>query len=389
MSNAQLQRDSGSLATHGLDEQLTRLLCWFAAFPYAAYTQISTPTSRARVMANGIAVIVSSLVFALALLKNGSSLVGNSPYLYLLPLVVFAIERLLVALSYQLANNARLLIAVRIAIILISASFAVFAGLLSESESLIQRLHKAEDTVTMRSAEAQNLATRVNSIDEQIARNENELMTRDAIETERLDAIRLRDMECHGKGGVDPNTGTFVKGGGKCGVNAETHRINAEAAEARLAKLARLDNDNKGFVALRHNLKNDLNALLESKRSPPDSLGSLGRAALNEADFGLRFKIGVLILIVLVIETSALVMSKIQVSQTLQMAVQVSDEIDQIRLKAWREAASAEVAKQRASQRIKAADGLAPLEVTLTAAPKKSDVVRDRQHAEDKTEELV
>lgn len=388
MSNAQLQRDSGSLATHGLDEQLTRLLCWFAAFPYAAYTQISTPTSRARVMANGIAVIVSPLVFALALLKNGSSLVGNSPYLYLLPLVVFAIERLLVALSYQLANNSRLLIAVRIVIILISASFAVFAGLLSESESLIQRLHKAEDAVTMQSAEAQNLATRVNSIDEQIARNENELMTRDAIETERLDAIRLRDMECHGKGGVDPNTGTFVKGGGKCGVNAETHRINAEAAEARLAKLARLDNDNKGLVALRHKLKNDLNALLESKRSPPDSLGSLGRA-LNEADFGLWFKIGVLILIVLAIETSALIMSKIQVSQTLQMAVQVSDEIDQIRLKAWREAASAEVAKQRARQRIKAADGLAPLDVTLTAAPKKSDVFRERHHAEDMTEEIV
>lgn len=388
MSNAQLKRDSNSLATHGLDEQLTRLLCWFAAFPYAAYTQISTPTSRARVMANGIAVIVSPLVFTLALLKNGSSLVGNSPYLYLLPLVVFAIERLLVALSYQLANKSRLLIAVRIVIFLISASFAVFAGLLSESESLIQRLHKAEDAVTMSSAEARNLATRVNAIDEQIPRNEHELMARDAIETERLDAIRLRDMECHGRGGVDPNTGTFVKGGGKCGVNAETHRINAEAAEARLAKLARLDNENKGLVAQRNKLKYDLNELLENNRSPAGSLGSLGRA-LNEADFGLWFKIGVLILIVFAIETSALVMSKIQVSQTLQMAVQVSDEIDQIRLKAWREAASAEVAKQRASQRIKAADGLAPLEVTLTAVPKKSDVVRDLQHAEDKTEELV
>ncbi len=388
MSNAQLQRDSGSLDTPGFVEQVTRLMCWFAAFPYAAYTQISTDSSRARVMANGIAVIVGPLVFTMALVLNGPRLVGNSPYLYMLPLVVFAIERLLIALSYQPSVSSRLLIAIRIVIFLISASFSVFAALLSESESLLQRLHKAEDAVTLRSAETQNLAARLNAIDEQVARNESELMARNVIETERLEAIRLRDLECHGKGGIDPVTGTFVKGGGKCGANAETHRINAEAAEARLAKLARLDNDNKGLGALRNKHKNDLNSLLESSRSPAGSLGSLGRA-LKEADGGLWFNIAMLVLVLLVTETSALVLSKVQISQTLQTAVQVSDEIDQLRLKAWREVASAEVARQRASQRTKAAEGLAPLEMTLVGVPKKPHADKERRHAEYQSEELV
>ncbi len=388
MASTQFQRQTKTNTARRNGEWLSRLMCWFAAFPYAAYTQLSTPSSRVRVAVNGIAVIVSPLVFTLALLHNGTRLVGHSPYLYLLPVVVFAIEWLLIALSYHLANGSVLLIAVRIGIFLISASFAVFAGLLSEGESLMQRLHKAEDAITLQSSEAQNLVARLEAADDQIAQNEKQLMGRDALENERLDALRLRDMECHGKSGVDPKTNTFIKGGGKCGENAQTYRINAEAAEARLTKLDRLGKDNQRLVAQRNQLKNQLNALLQSERSPTDSLGSLVRA-LDKADFGLWFKIVALVMIVLATETAALVMSKVQVSQTLQLAVQASDEIDQIRLKAWRETASAEVAKQRASQRTQAADGLAPLDITLAPGPKKSGAPREHQHAEDKAEELV
>lgn len=388
MSNAHLQQDSGSPATLGAVEQVTRLMCWFAAFPYAAYTQISTPGSRARVMANGVAVLVGPLVFTMALLLNGPRLVGNSPYLFMLPVVVFAIERLLIGLSYQQSSGSRLLSSIRIIIFLISASFAVFAALLSESESLLQRLHKAEDEVTLERVEARNLATRLNAIDEQIGHNERELMSRDAIETERLEALRLRELECHGKGGIDPVTGVFVKGGRRCGVNAETHRINAEAAEARRAKLARLDDDNKSLVKQRSALQAKLTALLEGNRSPAESLGSLGRA-LNVADGGLYFKIGVMVLMLFVIETSALLLSKVHISSTLQIAVQVCDEVDRIRIKAWGEGAAADVAKQRTSLRAKAAEGLAPLQVTLASVPRKAEAVGERKKAEENSEELV
>lgn len=376
------------VAAPRVGDWVSRLMCWFAAFPYAAYTQILTPSSRARVMTNGLAVIVSPLVFTMALLTNGAALVGHSPYLYLLPFVAFGIDRLLVAISYTLGSGSAWLTVIRALILAISLSMALLAGLLSESKSLLQRLHKKEDAAALQSSEARNLVARLTAIDEQVTRNEKELMARDAIENERLDAIRLRNMECHGKGGVDPKTGTIVKGGGKCGVNAETHRINAEAAEARLASLARLDNDNKRLVAQRGKVRNDLDALLESQRSPADSVASLGRA-LREADFELWSKIFILILCVMAAEAFAFIMSEVQVPQTLQSAVRFSEEIDQVCMQAWCEAAIAEVAKQRASQRVQAADGLAPLEVTLAAAPKKPDMIRERQDAEDKAEELV
>lgn len=338
-------------------------------------------------MGNGLAVIVSPLVFSMALLCNGPRLVGHSPYLYLLPLVVFIIEWLLISLSYRAASRSGWLITVRLVIFLISASFAVFAGLLSEGESLIQRLHKAEDALTLQSNQAKNLDTRLKAIDEQIAHNEKALMGRDAIETERLEALRLQELECHGKGGLDVRTGTFVKGGGACGVNADTHRINAEAASAHLVKLTQLDKETQGLVAQRGKLGSDLSALLESQRSPGDSLGSLGRA-LKEADGGLWFKIIAMLLIVLATEMLAIVMSKIAVPPTLQLAVQVSEEVDQIRLNAWHEASVAEVAKHRASQRMQLADGLAPLNLTLAASPKKSGETGP-QRAEDKSEEVV
>lgn len=388
MASTKFQSPAVATAAPSAEEWLCRLMCWFAAFPYAAYTQILTPSSRVRVMTNGLAVIVSPLVFTMALLTNGAALVGQSPYLYLLPVVAFAIDRLLIAISYTLASSSAWLTVVRALILAISLSMALLAGLLSESKNLLQRLHQREDAVTLQDAEAQNLVARLKAIDEQIARNEKELMTRDAIEAERLDAIRLRDMECHGKGGVDPKTGTIIKGGGKCGVNAETHRINAEAAEARLTKLIRLDNDNIGLATQRGKLKADLNTQLESQRSPADSVASLGRA-LSEADFQLWSKIFILILCVMTAEAFAFIMSEVPVPQTLQSAVRFSEEIDQVCMQAWREAAVAEVAKQRTGRRTQAADGLAPLEVTLAAAPTKPDATGERQRTETKTAELV
>lgn len=386
MTSTQFQLHADTFAKPSSGERLGRLLCWFAAFPYAAFTQISTPSTRVWVLIRGLAVIISPLVFTLALMCNGTRFVGHTPYLYLLPVVVFGIDWLLIASSYTLANSTGWLLLVRTIIFLISGFMALFAGVLSESESLLQRLHRAEDAVTRQDAVAQNLNARLEAIDEQIIHNEKELMTRDALDAERLKARRLEQLECGGKGGVDPETGTYIKGGGKCGANATTHRINAEAAEARLAKLSRLEQENQPLTEQRRKLNEELEALLQAMRSPADSIGTLFRA-LNEADAGLWGKLIGLVLFVTVTEAFAFIMSEITVPQTLQTAVQFSDEVDQIRLRVWRDTHYAEVAKQRAAQRTQAADGLAPLEVKLTAVSKKFDVATER--AEEKSEEFV
>lgn len=386
MTSTQFQPHADTFAKPSSGEWLGRLLCWFAAFPYAAFTQISTPSTRVLVLIRGLAVIISPLVFTLALMCNGTRFVGHTPYLYLLPVVVFGIDWLLIASSYTLANSTGWLLLVRTIIFLISGFMALFAGVLSESESLLQRLHRAEDAVTRQDAVAQNLNARLEAIDEQIIHNGKELMTRDALDAERLKARRLEQLECGGKGGVDPETGTYIKGGGKCGANATTHRINAEAAEARLAKLSRLEQENQPLTEQRRKLNEELEALLQAMRSPADSIGTLFRA-LNEADAGLWGKLIGLVLFVTVTEAFAFIMSEITVPQTLQTAVQFSDEVDQIRLRVWRDTNHAEVAKQRAAQRTQAADGLAPLEVKLTAVSKKFDVATER--AEEKSEEFV
>ena len=366
---------------------LTRAICWFAAFPYAAYTQLATPLSRVRVAVNGIAVIISPLVFAMALVSNGSRLVGHSPYLYLLPVVVFAIEWLLIALSYRAMRSA-LLVLIRIVILIVSITMAIFAGVLAEGTSLLQRLHRAEDEVTMQSNTAQILAVRLNAVEEQIAHNEKALMARDAIESERLDALRLREMECFGRGGLDTKSNVIIKGGGKCGENARTHGINAQAAQAQLDKLKVVEKETQALAVQRDQLRSELRALLQSQRSPSDSVGSVLRA-LDKADIALWFRIASLVAIVLATEAAALVLSKVPAGETLELAVQASDEIDRIRLLAWRDASLAQVARARAVLRAQAADGLAPLDITLKPGLRASTPPRPRPASEPQSEEAT
>lgn len=378
MASPQNQHPAAATAAYNPYEWLMRMICWFAAYPYAAYTQIGTASLRARIMANGLAVIISPVVFTMALMTNGAVIVGHSPYLYLLPFVAFTIDRLLVSMSYAQPNGSGWLVVIRVLILSISLAMALLAGLLSESKNLLQRLHAREDASTLMSSEAQNLMGRQNALNTQINANDKELMMRGEIDAERLDALRLRDMECHGRSGIDPRSGTFIKGGRKCGVNAETHRINAEAAEARIAQLDRLEAENKNLSGQRDQIKKDLDKLLVSKRSPPDSPASLGRA-LKDADFSLVTKILLLILCVLTAEAFAFIMSEVPMPQTLQSSVRFSEEIDQMAMQAWREAEMAKIAKQRTVVRDQAADGLEPLEVTLTPSPYGQGMTRARQ----------
>jgi|GEM_PF-3014087 len=383
MTSAQFQPQADTFAKPGIGEWLGRLLCWFAAFPYSAYSQFATPSLRAWVLVRGLAVIISPLVFTMALMSNAATLVGHTPYLYFLPVVVFAIDWFLVASTYMLDRSSGWLRFVRSAFFLISASMALFAGVLSESESLLRRLHWAEDAVTDRSVEAQNLGSRIQALSEQIARNEKELMTRDAIDGERLQWRKLEQLECAGKGGVDPETGIYIKGGGKCGTNASDHRIKAEAAEARLGKLTRLEEENHRLAGQRAQLQEELSRLREDRRSPAGSMGTLLRALLDEADIALWFRIVALFLCVMLTEMFAFILSEIRVAETMRTAVQFSEEIDQIRLQAWRDAELAEAARQRAARRAQAADDLAPLEVTLTPVAKPFDAAGGRNRVEE------
>jgi hypothetical protein len=159
--------------------------------------------------------------------------------------------------------------------------------------------------------------------------------------------------------GRDPKTGIIIKGGGKCGSRAETYLINANEAQGRLDMLDGFERENDTYKNQKTKLEDKLGSMLAAKRSP-DSLGSLARA-VSEADGGLWFKIVVLSLIITMIETSALVMSKVPVSDTLQAAVDMMDKTDNIGLAAWSENLRAAAARQRQDQRTQVANGLVPL----------------------------
>ena len=265
MSNSKPQPFADQLGERVDAFNMVSMLCWFAAFPYSAYTQLSTPTLRAWILTRGVAVIVSPLVFTLALLSNGNLIVNTMTYLYLLPVVVIFIDRFLISTTYGHDKSSRWLWCVRILIFLISASMALFAGVLSERAKLLQTLHKTEDSVTLASFEAQNLIARRQAIDEQIARNETEIMSRSTVESELREARRLEMLECNGTAGIDRKTGMVIKGG-KCGIRAANHRTNAEDAEAHLAGLDKLSEENHRLIEQRAKLNNNFNNLLKFNR---------------------------------------------------------------------------------------------------------------------------
>lgn len=355
-----------------LVESITRLICWFGAYPYASFTQLATPESRVRVFANGVAVVLSPLVLTVAISANGARLVGDSPYLLLLPVVVFFIEWLLIAMSYSGRRSVSLAL-IRLVILCVSLCLAVLSAVTSESSNLLQRLHRAEDRITAESAAAQSIAARQEAVEKAISANAKALAGRQAVEAERLEASRLHDMECFGRAGLDPKSGIFIRGGNKCGENARTHAINAEAATATLAKLDAVEKQTRELEALRESLEHEYAALVVSQRSPANSVGTLMRA-LGEADAGLLLKVFAVFAIVITIECAALALSGVPVPESLQRGVEVSHELDGIRLAAARDAFKARVARERAAERARTADGLAPLDVTVTSStPARTD----------------
>lgn len=356
---------------------LTRLLCWFAAFPSAAYAQLETPSNRVWVTVRGFAVILSPLVFTLALQHNGTRVIGTAPYLYLLPVTVYCLDWFLIARSYTATRGAGALVVLRIGVMLVSGFMAIFTGLLSEGENLLQRLHRSEDSVTLRSSSAREINARREEISHQIKRNERVLTERSAIETEALEARRLQQLECKGESGIDRKTGVRILGG-KCGRKAEAHRIDAENAEARLAQFDALQTENRKLTERREQLELELGALLKTSRSPGTSMGTLVRA-LNEADAGLWLSVLLKAFVIVLMEASALLFSELGISPTLRAAVEYSCRLDDLRLSAWLDIKRAEIARERSTWQAAAADGLAPLEVKLTPVTSASPGVRQSE----------
>ncbi len=364
---------------------LARVLCWFAAFPWVAFTQLETPSDRVAVLLRGFTVILSPLAFTLAFLHNGSQIVGTAPYLYLLPGAVYCLDWFLMARSYTATRGAGALIVLRFGIMLVSGFMAIFTGLLSEGDNLVQRLHRQEDLVTLQGFAARDIAARREAILEQIARNEQGLANRSPIKLEALEARRLQQLECKGEGSVDKKTGIMILGG-KCGRRAEAHKIDAENAEARLAQLEALQPENQKLAGQRAELDRQLDALLRANRSPATSMATLVRA-LNEADLGLWSSVVLKALVIVLMEALAMIFSELPIPPALRTAVEHSGEVDKLRLDVWRDTKVAEVARERSTRRAAAADGLAPLEVKLTTVTSTSSGAR--YGSGDKTKESL
>jgi hypothetical protein len=346
---------------------LNRSLCWLAAFPYDRFVTLHTPWLRIQVMARGLALAISSVALTAGLMWNGTKIVGQSPYLYLLPVCVALVDWIMIARSYGDSPRSWSLVLMRVVILSMTLFVATYCAILGEQDELIKSLHQAQDEATMNGDVARELAARDAAIVEQIAQVERRLNDRALIKAEILESRRLEALECGGAAGIDPRTGVQVVGG-KCGTRAATHRINAESAEARLAQLTDLDEIMTSLGADRESIRLSQRENLAANRSSIDSKGAL-LAALAHANGGVFSTVFSVAIVLLIVEALALILASLPVPATLREAVRYSIVEDELRLEAIHAAALAKIAMERDVLRREAAERQTPLQVTITPLP--------------------
>jgi len=346
---------------------LNRSLCWLAAFPYDCFEPLKTPWLRIHVLARGLALAISSVALTAGLMWNGTQIVGQSPYLYLLPICVALVDWIMIARSYGDSPRSWSLVIMRTVILSMTLFVAMYCAVLGEQDELIKGLHQAQDEKTLSGDTARELTARDAAIVGQIAQIERQIADRALIKGEILESRRLEALECGGAPGVDTRTGQQIQGG-ECGPRSTTHRINAEGAEARLAQLADLDTIMTSLEADRESIRLSFEDNLAANRSSIESKGAL-LAALAHANGGVYTTVFSVALVLVIVEALALIIASYPVPAPLKEAVALSIRLDELRLETQHAAALANIAMERDTLRREAAERLTPLQVTIAPLP--------------------
>ncbi|MDI9408096.1 MAG: hypothetical protein QM523_02495 [Candidatus Pacebacteria bacterium] len=292
-------------------------LCFLSGLDRQVFTQLRSVRYRVNMMVRGVAVIISPLAFTLALLFNGEAIVGQSPYLILLPILVFALDWLLVACSYDKHNPEYMksktpLVILRIFVLLLSVFMSLFAGLLTEQGNLLTQINekeklKLEQTDRWRklSEVETNLASRNNALEAQLA-------TIEELKRKRAEAQQFEIAE---SGGESRQIDGVAIVGGRCGPKCLDWRQRKEAADSRIKELESSSLDSEKLKAQMKEIQDQKDKMVDLSKKPP-TLGTLAISFINKFSEGgaesaaLILKIFFIFVVIMVIELFAFFVSE-------------------------------------------------------------------------------
>jgi hypothetical protein len=336
-----------------LIDRLIAFLCALASFNYSNYKSLNENGDRGNILSRGVAVLISSLACALALGKNAEAVFGYSIYGVLLAVAAYILDWQIMRTSYNGNNKWFSLIgALRVALIIIGGTLAFTSGLISESPNLLKNLFKEQ----RRQAVLNNpviglLDQRIFAYQKKIMDNEEGIQNREALESKRIDSLRLAWNEENGVRGRDEKTGNMVKGGHRCGDACNTYKNNAKAAALQIAALDDQVVKNNELRKKIVELKAEREDLFNKDLSDEHSLGTLYEA-FPFADGGVKFKICGIVFMLVFLEIIAMVIAHLEVSKNILDAITYIRSEDRNRLigghKARNAAILAEQAKARA-----------------------------------------
>ena len=337
-----------------------------SAIPGHAMSRITTPADWILLVVRAFAVIVSPVAFGLALFKNAAIVGAQAPFLVLLPLVVLATDWANMAAAADGAKKSGGLVVLRIFIVLLSLFMATTAAFWQEQEAIGRRLVEIEDDATHNSAAYQQLVGEKKALEGELVTNrqalQDDLQKRADLQSQANGYRRLQQQECEGRAGIDPETGEMIVGGQECGENAATHRINAEAKERALLALVPVVDHRESLQAQINAKATAIEELVVANRSNKDSLSTLlNGVAAGAVDWGVWVSLAFTVIIMLVMETFALVMSGIALTTSLTAAIKTSKERDEQRLRNYDESLRAEETRQHRLARASAGSELPPI----------------------------
>ena len=253
----------------------------------------------------------------------------------------------------------------RLLIAFFSIALALIAGISANKDELIKSIHNFEDKKTIQSKQARDLITRKDEVIKKIAENNKELNNYSNLEKQKDYYLRLADMECHGRSGYDEVSGKRIIGGGICGANARTYRINAKHVNKEIERLDRIKEENKKLNSQINALEQEYDQLFIDRRSPINSSSALYQAATKHADFSTIFLIVFTILIIGTIELFAFFISLMPIQNSIKDVIKRNEAEDERRVNLESKKSKAQFDREYEKNRHENGKNLDPLKINI------------------------
>jgi hypothetical protein len=344
-------------------------LCALAGFPYSAFKLIQNRKDKVNVLVRGSAVVISPLVGALSLWAYATVILGNAPFIMVLPLIAFLIDWLNSTSAYDNNGISRAMWWLRAGLALISLVIAGYSALLSEQQNLLREQNNHERQLALHDPVISVKNDRINELNKVFAKNELQIHGRTELVLEKTKKTKLADKECSGAAGVDEATGVKIAGGQLCGKNAKNHRLDATAAQAQIDEIDNiLVPQNELLKQEIATMEKEREELINSKRSDQTSGGSLLQS-LQYAKLGVILQVLFRLAILLYLELLALLLAHTPVSQNLRDIVGNVTTDDAQRIRAAHKASTAAILAEQAKTRALFGANLTPVIVRIPTAP--------------------